>query len=103
MLAPTGSGRINDSGVEMHEDSHQHKRELDWNPLNNVVAFGSAAWKHWKQRDINWPMCVYMSVVHWVFMVGCKTMVECKWQTLALAFALWIIGKASLRNCRSCS
>lgn len=66
-------------------------RELDWNPITNAAAFARAAGSHWKAGSINWPMCLYLSLVHMAFGVGIATIASCKWQTLALAFVLWFI------------
>lgn len=62
------------------------------NPATNFLAFARAAWKHLKNGDVKWPMCVYISTVHWAFIVGVKTVANCRWQTLLLAFTLWLMG-----------
>jgi stearoyl-CoA desaturase (delta-9 desaturase) len=45
--------------------------------------------KHWK--DLNWPMGIYITLVHVLAFVGWFYITSCKWQTLLWAFILWPI------------
>jgi hypothetical protein len=44
---------------------------------------------HYKQGNINWPMSIYISLVHIVAFYGLFRVVECQKETLLLAFLLW--------------
>jgi len=44
---------------------------------------------HWKEGNYNWPMIIYISLVHIAASIGVLRVLDCKWQTLWLAFWLW--------------
>jgi stearoyl-CoA desaturase (Delta-9 desaturase) len=46
---------------------------------------------HYKEGNMNWPMVIYLALVHLAATIGFFTVVECKWQTLLEAFILWPI------------
>lgn len=66
-------------------------RALTLNPITLVKDTVEAIVYHWKNKSINWPMAIYITLVHVAAVVGAMTIVECKWQTLLLAFILWPI------------
>jgi stearoyl-CoA desaturase (delta-9 desaturase) len=47
---------------------------------------------HWKNGSINWPMGIYVSIVHAVAWVGLLTVSKCSYETLIWAFVLWPIS-----------
>ena len=46
---------------------------------------------HWREGTINWPMGIYISLVHIVAAVGLTKITECSKETLMWAFLLWPI------------
>ena len=46
---------------------------------------------HYKEGNINWPMVIYLTLVHVAAWIGLVTIPLCKWQTLLEAFILWPI------------
>lgn len=66
-------------------------RTLTLNPISMAKYAVEAAVYHWKNKSINWPMAIYITLVHVAAVVGVMTISECKWQTLLLAFILWPI------------
>ena len=46
---------------------------------------------HYKEGNINWPMGIYISLVHIVAAVGVLRLAECSRETLMWAFVLWPI------------
>ena len=46
---------------------------------------------HYRNGNINWPMAIYIGLVHIAAIVGIFTIPFCKWQTLLLAVILWPI------------
>lgn len=46
---------------------------------------------HYKKGNINWPMLIYISLVHIIAIVGLFTIPKCQTKTLFWAFILWPI------------
>jgi len=46
---------------------------------------------HWKEGNYNWPMIVYISLVHIVAFAGLLAVPKCSMETLLWAFILWPI------------
>lgn len=46
---------------------------------------------HYKAGNINWPMGIYVSLVHIIASVGLFKIADCSVQTLMWAFILWPI------------
>jgi hypothetical protein len=46
---------------------------------------------HYKEGNINWPMGIYISLVHVIATVGLFKIADCSVQTLMWAFILWPI------------
>ncbi len=44
---------------------------------------------HYKEGNINWPMVIYLTLVHFAALTGILHLFEAKWQTCLLAFMLW--------------
>jgi len=57
-----------------------------WASIPGVIAH------HYKNKSINWPMGIYISLVHVVAAVGLFTVLDCKAETLLWAFVLWPIS-----------
>jgi len=51
---------------------------------------------HWKGRTLNWPMIIYVSLVHVVAAAGFFYIPQCKVETLLWAFILWPISGAGI-------
>jgi len=72
----------------MKEPERLVTRQLDLNPVNwvkNVVY-------HFKAGNINWPMGLYISLVHYWASFGLLRLHVVQWQTLLWAFLLWPIS-----------
>ena len=46
---------------------------------------------HWREGNINWPMGIYITLVHVLGLVGVTKVMECSKETLMWAFILWPI------------
>ena len=46
---------------------------------------------HWTNGNLNWPMIIYISLVHMVATVGLLSVHKCSRETLLWAFCLWPI------------
>lgn len=44
---------------------------------------------HYKEGNFNWPMIVYISLVHMVAIAGILALPQAKTETLLFAFLLW--------------
>lgn len=44
---------------------------------------------HWKEGNYNWPMIIYISLVHTLAAVGVSKIPQCSFETLLWAFYLW--------------
>ena len=51
---------------------------------------------HYSEGNINWPMGIYISLVHIVAAVGLTKIPQCSPETLAWAFILWPIRYVKL-------
>jgi len=47
---------------------------------------------HWKNKSLNWPMGIYITLVHTIAFVGILTLPKCHYETLLWAFILWPIS-----------
>ena len=56
-----------------------------------VSEIPSLAKYHYKEGNINWPMGIYITLVHVLGFVGVAKMMECSKETLMWAFILWPI------------
>lgn len=56
--------------------------------LRNIPSLAS---RHYKDGNINWPMGIYISLVHVAAAVGLFTLLDCRKETLLWAFLLWPI------------
>lgn len=70
-------------------DTVLHGRELTLNPITLAKDTVEAIVYHWKNKSINWPMAIYITLVHVAAVVGIFTIPNCKPQTLLLALILW--------------
>lgn len=57
-----------------------------WEDIPTVVKH------HWNNKSINWPMGIYISLVHIIAFVGLFTVHNCQHSTLLWAFLLWPIS-----------
>ena len=71
--------------------AQQEKRALTLNPFTLFKDAVSTVAYHWKNGSINWPVSIYITLVHIAAVVGLCTVQDCKWQTCLLAFILWPI------------
>ena len=46
---------------------------------------------HWKNKSLNYPMIIYISLVHAVAVAGVLRLRDCSAETLLFAFLLWPI------------
>jgi len=46
---------------------------------------------HWKNKAFNWPMIIYVALVHSVAVAGAMRVSQCSAETLIFAFILWPI------------
>ena len=69
-------------------DTVLHGREMTLNPITIAKDTVQAIVYHWKNKSINWPMAIYITLVHFAAVVGICTIPDCKSQTLLLAFVL---------------
>ena len=46
---------------------------------------------HYQAGTINWPMSIYITLVHVIGLVGVTKLMECSKETLLWAFLLWPI------------
>ena len=46
---------------------------------------------HYKEGNFNWPMIIYISLVHYAAAVGVAKITQCSTETLMWAFLLWPI------------
>jgi len=60
--------------------------------LRSIIELPSVVSHHWKAGNINWPMLVYISLVHIVGFTGLFRLGECSKETLLWAFLLWPIS-----------
>ena len=54
---------------------------------------------HYKNGNMNWPMIIYISLVHIVATVGLFSLHKCSRETLLWAFVLWPIRYEIFRSC----
>ncbi len=45
--------------------------------------------RHYKERNLNWPMIIYISLAHVAGIIGLFTIQHCSKYTLLWAFVLW--------------
>jgi len=64
------------------------ERQLDLNP----VHWAETVVYHWKAGNINWPMGLYITLVHLWAVIGLRRAPYVQWQTLLWAFILWPIS-----------
>jgi uncharacterized membrane protein YfcA len=60
-------------------------------PLKMVSEIATLVAHHYREGNINWPMVVYLSLVHIYAVVGLFTIPKCSSETLLWAFLLWPI------------
>ena len=51
---------------------------------------------HWKEGNFNWPMIIYVSLVHYTALVGIARLTQCSAETLLWSFCLWPIRCVAL-------
>ena len=49
---------------------------------------------HWRERTFNWPMIIYVTIVHLTAFNGIAKLPNCSPETLIWAFILWPIRYA---------
>lgn len=59
--------------------------------LDMFTSIPSVISHHYKAGTINWPMGIYITLVHIVGVVGALKVLDCKMETLMWAFLLWPI------------
>ena len=55
-----------------------------------VESFNNAVY-HYKKGNLNWPMIIYVTLVHTVAFLGLLRVHQCSPETLFWAFILWPI------------
>ena len=46
---------------------------------------------HYRNKELNWPMIIYVGLVHTIATVGLFTIPKCSAETLIWSFILWPI------------
>jgi hypothetical protein len=72
-------------------EEHLHQRSLTLNPITLAKDTVEAIAYHWKNESINWPMGVYITLVHVAAVIGLFNVSVASWQTRFLALILWPI------------
>jgi hypothetical protein len=54
---------------------------------------------HYKEGNLNYPMIIYISLVHIVAVLGLFALPRCSKETLVFAFTLWPIRYVALQAC----
>ena len=70
--------------------------DLSW---NMVAQTPSLIAHHYKEGNLNWPMIIYISLVHVVAAVGAGKVMDCSKETLLWAFLLWPIRCVPVFDC----
>jgi len=47
---------------------------------------------HWEEKNFNWPMTIFLVLIHCAAVVGASKLTQCSAETLWLAFCLWPIS-----------
>jgi len=53
---------------------------------------------HYKEGNLNYPMIIYISLVHTVAVAGLFAIPRCSYETLLWAFILWPIRYVASKN-----
>ncbi|CAM9125873.1 unnamed protein product [Phaeothamnion confervicola] len=69
---------------------------MTWNPITVAKDTVQAFVYHLKEGNMNWPMGIYISLVHVAALFGLWTVHKCMWQTLLMAFICWVSPCAGL-------
>ena len=56
-----------------------------WRDIPGLVSH------HYKAGNVNWPMLIYVTLVHTLAVVGIPTIAKCSRETLMWAFLCWPI------------
>lgn len=59
--------------------------------LKSMREIPSVISYHYKEGNLNWPMIIYISLVHTAAVGGLFRLTECSYETLMWAFVLWPI------------
>ena len=70
---------------------NQHQALIMDLSFDMVTSIPSVISHHWKAGTINWPMSIYITLIHVVGLVGSMKFFDCKVETLLWAFILWPI------------
>ena len=62
--------------------------DLSWKMVSDIP---SVIKYHYKEGNVNYPMGIYITLVHLVGLVGVTKVMECSRATLMWAFILWPI------------
>ena len=64
------------------------KMDLSFKMIRDIPSLVSY---HWKEGNINWPMLIYISLVHAAATYGVAKAFQASYETLMWAFILWPI------------
>lgn len=67
------------------------RRRLTLNPVTLARGTAESVKFHWRNGNINFPMSIYIALVHAAAVVGLATVRYCKVETLVLANVLWAL------------
>jgi hypothetical protein len=59
--------------------------------IHMIKEIPSLVKHHYRAGTINWPMSIYITLVHVIGFVGVAKVIQCKMETLMWAFLLWPI------------
>lgn len=64
--------------------------------MDMITSIPSVISHHYKAGTINYPMGIYITLVHVVGVLGLPKVLDCKAETLMWAFLLWPIRSVML-------
>ena len=67
--------------------------------MDTLVSIPSLVHYHWTRKNFNWPMMVYISLVHVLAVMSLPYLFSSNWKTLLFAFALWPVTVSDRRSC----
>lgn len=57
-----------------------------------IISAIKVCWDHYRADNVQWPMLLFLVVVHLAALVGIWVFSDCLWQTKLLALLLWPVS-----------